>query len=140
MRQPLLPYLIALLVLLVGPAANAARTDTVAFRWNIPDARMPPQPIPAVLEVPDGNGPFPAIIVLHGCGGRGRGQEVWAQRLNSWGYVALIPDSFAPRGVFGGVCAPDRLSLVTIQDRAGDVLSAALGCAASRRSTQGGSV
>ncbi len=127
MRQPPPLYLVALLVLLVGPAANAARTETVAIPvQNIPDARMPPQPIPAVLEVPDGNGPFPAIIVLHGCGGRGSGQQVWAQRLNGWGYVALIPDSFAPRGVFGGVCAPDRQSLVTYQDRAGDVLSAAL--------------
>lgn len=48
-------------------------------------------------------------------------------RLNGWGYAALLLDSFAPRGVFGGgVCPHERQHLVTPQDRAGDVLSAAV--------------
>jgi dienelactone hydrolase len=93
---------------------------------DVPGSRMPAQPIPAVLALPTGKGPYPAVIVLHGCGGRGAGQQVWAGRLNGWGYAALLPDSFAPRGISGGVCASDRQNLVTNQDRAGDVLSAAL--------------
>ena len=32
---------------------------------------MPSVPIPAALKLPPGQGPFPAIVVLHGCGGRG---------------------------------------------------------------------
>jgi dienelactone hydrolase len=127
MHQPSVLYLIALLAMLVGPAANAGRMETVAIPvQSIPGSNMPAEPIPGILELPDGKGPFPALVVLHGCNGRGPAQQVWAGRLNGWGYAALVLDSFAPRGVFGGVCAPDRQHLVTNQDRAGDALSAAL--------------
>jgi len=126
MRHPLV-YWLALLTMLGGPANAAPAPAMVSIPvQNVPGSDMPPEPIPGVLEVPDGKAPFPAIIVLHGCGGRGATQQVWAARLNGWGYAALIPDSFAPRGVYGGVCAPDRQHLVTARDRAGDVLSAAL--------------
>lgn len=90
----------------------------------VPGARMPSGPIPAVLQLPPGKGPFPAVIVLHGCGGRGASQDIWATRLNSWGYAALIPDSMTPRGV-KRVCEPEAQSLVTPQDRVGDIGSAA---------------
>jgi dienelactone hydrolase len=127
MRQSWVQCLIALLGLLVGPAANAARMEMVAIpAHSVAGSRMPTEPIPGILELPESTGPFAAIVVLHGCGGRGSAQQAWAGRLNGWGYAALVLDSFAPRGVFGGVCAPDRQPLVTNQDRAGDVLSAAL--------------
>jgi dienelactone hydrolase len=127
MRQVPVARLIALLFVLAGPAAAGARTENVAIPpQNVPGSRMPTEPIPGILELPAGKGPFAAIIVLHGCGGQGPGQQVWAERLNGWDYAALIINSFAPRGVFGGVCAPDRQHLVTNQDRAGDVLSAAV--------------
>jgi len=112
--------------MLVGLAGCAANMAAVAVPvQDVPGSRMPPQPIPAVLALPAGTGPFPAVIVLHGCSGRSSAQQVWAERLNSWGYAALIPDSFAPRGV-SNVCAPANQPRVTPQDRAGDVLSAAL--------------
>src|SRR5690349_17671274 len=68
-----------------------------------PRARMPPGPIPAAFRLPTrtrptGAGPFPAIIALHGCGGRGAGMLLWERRLNNWGYAVLIPDSLAARG------------------------------------------
>jgi dienelactone hydrolase len=84
---------------------------------------MPDALIPAVFKRPEGKGPFPAVIVLHGCGGRGASQLTWARRLNGWGYAALIPDSMTPRGV-KRVCEPDRQALVTPRDRVGDVGSA----------------
>jgi dienelactone hydrolase len=126
MRRLPLRCLMILLAMLPGPSAIAARMETVAILPQaVPGSRMPTQPIPAILELPDGKGPFPAVIVLHGCGGRSSSQQIWAGRLNGWGYAALIPDSFAPRDVFGGgVCPADRQHLVTYQDRAGDVLSA----------------
>lgn len=89
-----------------------------------PMARIAPAPIPAVFRAPDGKGPFPAVIILHGCGGRGASQIAWAKRLNAWGYAALIPDSLSPRGVTT-VCAPGAQPLVTPRDRAGDVAAAA---------------
>jgi dienelactone hydrolase len=89
-----------------------------------PAARMPDGPIPAVFDVPHGRGPFPAVIILHGCGGRGASQLIWAHRLEGWGYATLIPDSMTPRGE-DSVCEPDAQELVTPRDRVGDVGSAA---------------
>jgi dienelactone hydrolase len=62
--------------------------------------------------------------VLHGCAGLGASQWVWARRLNSWGYAALIPDSMTPRGI-RRVCEPGVQNLVTWWDRVGDVGAAA---------------
>jgi dienelactone hydrolase len=55
----------------------------------------------AMLELwrPAGPGPFPAMIVLHGCDGVSSHQRSWAARLVGWGYAAAIVDSFRPRGV-----------------------------------------
>ena len=62
------------------------------------------EPTPAVpiwghLSKPKGDGPFPAVILLHGCGGLGRANEVRTALLVDWGYVALNVDSFGPRGL-----------------------------------------
>lgn len=51
------------------------------------------------LARPEGNGPFPAVVVLHGCGGFHQDMLAWADRLRRWGYVALAVDSFGPRGI-----------------------------------------
>ena len=57
------------------------------------------------LYVPDGNGRFPAIVMLHGCSGLwGKSGEptasfeFWAEHFRALGYVALLLDSFGPRG------------------------------------------
>jgi dienelactone hydrolase len=49
------------------------------------------------LAKPDGPGPFPAVVVLHGGTGFFSGTSVAADRLSSWGYVALAVDSLRPR-------------------------------------------
>ena len=66
-------------------------------------------PFTALLLRPQGAGPFPAIIALHGCGGLlnkegelARRETDWAKRLVGAGYVVLFPDSFTARGL-----APD---------------------------------
>jgi dienelactone hydrolase len=64
--------------------------------------------IPATLIKPDGEGPFPAVVIMHDCSGlgpRSSGAPLrWAGELVQQGYVVLIPDSFAPRGFPNGVC------------------------------------
>ena len=61
---------------------------------------------------PHGPGPFPAVIMLHGCGGLGGRDRMWAERLRAWGYMTLRVNSFAARGLKtvcgGGVFGPDR--------------------------------
>jgi dienelactone hydrolase len=64
--------------------------------------------IPATLIKPVGEGPFPAVVIMHDCSGlgsRSSGAPLrWAQELVSQGYVVLVPDSFTPRGFSDGVC------------------------------------
>lgn len=57
------------------------------------------------------NGPGPAVIFAHGCGGLfgktgiNARETDWAQRLTGLGYSVLMVDSFTPRGV-KSMCAP----------------------------------
>ena len=68
-------------------------------------ARPPAELIDGYLTRPEGNGPFPAIVHLHGCGGlpkafrAGAEEGPWSERLAGWGYVTLVVDSFTARGV-----------------------------------------
>jgi dienelactone hydrolase len=50
------------------------------------------------IRRPDGAGPFPALVLLHGCGGITPTNQLWAETLRRWGYVTLLVDSFGPRG------------------------------------------
>ena len=50
------------------------------------------------LTKPQRDGPFPAVVLMHGCAGILSYNEVWAERLTAWGYVTLQLDSLGPRG------------------------------------------
>lgn len=98
-------------------AAGDLRAEEVRFR----SAQVPVSPLrarlaqergevaspePAIeisggLYRPGGNGPFPALVVLHGCRGRSSAEVEAddANRFTSLGYVALYVDSFKPRGI-----------------------------------------
>ena len=58
-----------------------------------------PQEITATLVRPAGEGPFPAVVQLHGCGGLEPQSYRWARWFAEHGYVALVVDSFGPRRV-----------------------------------------
>jgi dienelactone hydrolase len=64
-----------------------------------------PRTIPAAEERPDGAGPFPAVVLLHGCHGVSASTRDWGRWFRARGYVALIVDSWAPRGIRDG-CVP----------------------------------
>ena len=69
--------------------------------------RASPTAIDAWLLKPPGDGPFPAVILLHGCAGLYRNgntilaprERDYAERFVAEGYVVLLPDSFSPRGL-----------------------------------------
>ena len=62
--------------------------------------------IQGLLSKPEGNGPFPAVVILHTCGGvRQNLSHVWPALLVEQGYVSLTVDSFGSRGV--GNCPND---------------------------------
>jgi dienelactone hydrolase len=73
------------------------------------------------LFIPNGEGPHPAIVMLHTCGGIGSHLNPWAAWLMRDGYVVLKVDSFGPRGV-QSVC--DRWT-VSVDQVAADALAAA---------------
>jgi dienelactone hydrolase len=100
-------------VLTAGGAAGALPTpERVSFRSLDRDASGEPVRIAALLYRPEGPAPsggFPAVIVLHGCGGMysalpGRADQLsrhnaaWTADLLGEGYAVLLPDSFNPRG------------------------------------------
>jgi dienelactone hydrolase len=56
--------------------------------------------IQGFLAKPEGAGPFPAVVVLHGCAGMFEAtKQALADDLVAWGYVVLFVDSFTTRGI-----------------------------------------
>jgi dienelactone hydrolase len=84
----------------------------------------------AVLIRPAGEGPHPAVILLHGCGGRDARaggldprHADWARRLVEAGFVVLLPESFTSRGQ-GPQCAVRERHILPWRERRADALGA----------------
>jgi dienelactone hydrolase len=84
--------------------------------------------IPFQLLKPPGDGPFPAIVMVHDCSGVGRrssgAPRRWAAKLVPQGYVVILPDSFSPRGFPDGVCTDNKAQAAGPFVRAGDARAA----------------
>jgi dienelactone hydrolase len=65
------------------------------------------------LKLPDGPGPFPAVVLMHGCGGVGNAEQGWVAPLKTAGYATFVVDSFTGRGLTE-VCTNSR-SLLSVQ-------------------------
>ena len=96
---------------LIGSAAIAA--ENVSFKGTTKIANGDFITLTGKLTKPQGDGPFPAVVMMHGCAGINKPIDDWADKLASWGYVALEVDSLGPRGL-GDVCAnPFQLPMHT---------------------------
>ena len=82
--------------------------------------------VTARLYKPTGPGRFPAVIILHGCGGPRSNGPQWGEWLAENGFVALVVDSFAPRGI-ESVCyrPPGRATFDLVIAMTEDAFSAA---------------
>ncbi|HXW77489.1 MAG TPA: dienelactone hydrolase family protein [Candidatus Eremiobacteraceae bacterium] len=78
--------------MLVG--AQAAWADYI----TIP-ATASTKAMPAYLVRPSGPGPYPAIVVVHGCDGFGTMEKGAVDELGGLGYVALGIDTNTPQGI-----------------------------------------
>jgi dienelactone hydrolase len=86
--------------------ADASAAPLVRVEFDSADRRLlsgrsiAGDPIQAYLARPEGAGPFPAVIALHGCAGmHDTTRQRLADRLVAWGYVVLLVDSYATRGI-----------------------------------------
>jgi len=102
--------------------------ERVSFAGEPRDGRIA-APLDGVLVCPGGAGPFPGLVMLHGCtglrtrtGGVQRKLRFWAELLRDLGYVSLLVDSFTSRGI-DEVCT-GRHMLSPVRDRADDARGA----------------
>ena len=82
------------------------------------------------LYRPEGDGPFPAVVAMHDCGGLIRRPAMQAQLYNEWanllvgkGFVVLFPDSFASRGL-GPQCREANRKVHARRERVADANAA----------------
>jgi uncharacterized protein len=81
-----------------------------------PSAHETPLTIAARLQVPEGEGPHPAVILLHGSAGPSGREGGYAAVLNDAGFVTLEPDQWAARGLGGGAHGRPRTIHETLPD------------------------
>ncbi len=89
-------------------------------------------PLSGIVAFPEGEGPFPGLIALHGCSGlwteshRLKSREAdWAKRLTGAGYAVFFPDSFSARGV-RSICSKVDRPILPERERVRDAYDALL--------------
>jgi len=92
------------LALLCATRALATDTERVEFdgatQRLVSGGLIVGDRIQGYLARPEGAGPFPAVVALHGCGGMlDTTKRKLIDDLVGWGYVVLLVDSFATRGI-----------------------------------------
>jgi dienelactone hydrolase len=102
--------------LLLAPLCAGAQTfrDAVlAMVRQAPDLVFPTEAkelgffsqLGMAIYKPPGDGPFPALVIVHSCGGLRTEIQDWAKEAIARGYVAFVVDSIGPRGL-KQVCIP----------------------------------
>ena len=110
--------------LLVGVGAYGYLEGWHIHRVSSAELSSRLRPHDIVLQ-PEGEGPFPTVILMHGCTGIYENNWTWAKLFVEHGYAAFIVNSLAPRGlaersIDNGVCDG---SLLWGSERAGDLLA-----------------
>ncbi|MGB9118382.1 dienelactone hydrolase family protein [Bradyrhizobium sp.] len=123
-RLPAPVFLVSVIVL--GARCEAAETISIKSTRSFGlDATY----LKAELFKPEGKGPFPAVVLMHGCGGW-QPAVLGALHEHAWyfldrGYVVLNLDSFGPRGNSGGtVCESDAKLVNALDYRTNDAFDA----------------
>ncbi len=102
-RAPALAAAAALAVML---ALAGCKTTGVSFQNAASTAYDKDiRSVSGSFDKPEGAGPFPAVVLLHSCGGVEPHLYDWAGFFKARGYASLIVDSFGARGA--GPC-PNR--------------------------------
>src|SRR3954453_9349066 len=121
-----------LLSTLTSLAFLAAASNTVAAPLATPQQVEIPSSsgtLHAQLFKPDGAGPFPTVIALHGCGGlNGQSDQIqpryrdWAEQLLKEGNAVLLPDSYGSREL-GPQCRVKERHVLARRERVADIMA-----------------
>jgi dienelactone hydrolase len=121
----LLSAVMFLTLFAVAPAADAAPLSS-PHQVDIP---LGSGVLHAQLYKPDGDGPFPVVIALHGCGGlAGHSGPVqpryrdWAEQLLRGGNAVLLPDSYGSRDL-GPQCRVKERHVRARRERVADIMA-----------------
>src|SRR5210317_2125768 len=106
MTDKFIAFFIALLYSLVIPAGQAESISLSIPSYQ--NSGVMGAVISGAVIKPGGTGPFPTVILMHGCSGLepavSIGMQSHAAYLVENGYAALILDSFSARGKSDAVC------------------------------------
>ncbi|KRQ17340.1 dienelactone hydrolase family protein [Bradyrhizobium sp. DASA03076] len=117
-----------------------ALTSALFLALLMSAAQAAPAPVPQAVEIPlssgvlhaqlfkpEGEGPFPTVIALHGCGGLGSHSDSvqpryrdWAERLLKAGNAVLLPDSYGSREL-GPQCRVKDIHVKARRERVTDI-------------------
>jgi dienelactone hydrolase len=111
-------------------AAGVIMAASFAFAAEPVDIPQGDQTLRGILFRPEGPGPFPSVVALHGCSGlTDRSGKIvprfadWGERLSAAGFAVLFPDSFATRGL-GGQCRVRERKVRSSRERVKDAQAA----------------
>ncbi len=116
------------------------RLTALSLALLMSSAHAAPAPAPQTVEIPlssgvlhaqlfkpEGDGPFPTVIALHGCGGLGGHSDSvlpryrdWAERLLKAGNAVLLPDSYGSREL-GPQCRVKEMHVKARRERVTDI-------------------
>lgn len=118
---------VLLISLLIGTASPEARAQAASVQVDLAfptEARTLSffTPLSLALFKPEGEGPFPALVIFHSCGGLRSEIHDWVKASLSQGYVALVMDALGPRGVQNNCYPPLRVSWSRLTKDAFDAL------------------
>jgi dienelactone hydrolase len=128
-------FLSAIVFLTLFAMSFAVRTASAVEAAALPAPREVDIPaaketLHAQLYKPEGDGPFPVVIGLHGCGGlAGRSEPVqpryrdWAEQLLKEGNAVLLPDSYGSREL-GPQCRVRERRVLARRERVADITAA----------------
>src|SRR6201996_9380468 len=118
-------FIVFALLAVTSPADAAPSTGPQAV--EIPSGTSM---LRAQLYKPEGEGPFPVVIALHGCGGLGGHSDPvqvryrdWAEQLLRDGKAVLFPDSYGSREL-GPQCHVRERRITARRERVTDILAA----------------
>lgn len=111
-------------IALSGPALAEEMVRFPSLDADLAGGR--PTELSAMLFRPTGASPYPAVVMLHGCGGMwtsggklGTRDRDWAERLAATGFAVLLVDSLKPRGL-GSLCKMKERPISPSRERVRD--------------------